>query len=70
MTDKLHYTEEEERRYIGDGVYAHFDGYQIWLTTLEGMRIALEPEVYAALVTYHGDLEKMLIERHRQKLGE
>jgi len=35
--------------YLGDGVYAHFDGYQIWLETQEGMRIALEPAVFKAL---------------------
>ncbi len=38
--------------YLGDGVYASFDGYQIWLD-LRGQdtttRIALEPAVFAAL---------------------
>jgi hypothetical protein len=51
--------------YLGDGVYAHTDGYHIWLTTLEGMQIALEPEVYAALVDYTKALQIALIERHK-----
>ena len=38
--------------YIGDGVYAEFDGYQIWLLTQEGHRIAVEPPVYMALKAY------------------
>lgn len=46
--------------YLGDGVYAHFDGGQIWLTTLEGMWIALEPEVLAALDRYKADLIREL----------
>lgn len=39
-------------RYLGDGVYARFDGYSIWLD-LRGQdnytKIALEPEVLSAL---------------------
>lgn len=44
--------------YLGDGVYASFDGYHLWLTTGSheerdaSNRIALEPGVYAALVRY------------------
>lgn len=42
--------------YLGDGVYARFDGYQIWLTTQRSEErvdsVALEPSVYAALVQY------------------
>lgn len=41
-----------KERYLGDGVYASFDGYMITLD-LRGQdsttRIALEPEVLAAL---------------------
>lgn len=43
------------KRYLGDGVYASFDGYYIWLTTERENRthsIALEPEVFTALVNY------------------
>ncbi len=45
----------EDETYLGDGVYASFDGYQIWLDTRAQYpvnRIALEPSVYAALTNY------------------
>lgn len=39
--------------YLGDGVYAEFDGYQIWVWTSNGIeaspRIALEPAVIERL---------------------
>lgn len=38
--------------YLGDGVYASFDGYQVWLQTLEGHLIAVEPDVLQALVNF------------------
>lgn len=40
--------------YLGDAVYASFDGYQIWLRTGDGgnQRIALDPSVFCALVAY------------------
>ena len=47
--------------YLGDGVYASFDGYQIWLRTDrdEGRHvIALEPAVFEALVVYASAIEK------------
>ena len=46
--------EEEARtlRYLGDGVYATFDGYQTWVRTLEGHRVALELPVLGSLVQY------------------
>ena len=40
------------KRYLGDGVYAGFDGYQIWLYTQEGNEIAIESEVLHALEAY------------------
>ena len=49
---------EREPEYLGDGVYASFDGYHIWLRTgaHEGEHvtntIALEPGVFVALVRY------------------
>lgn len=43
---------ETHREYLGDGVYAAFDGYQVWLRTLEGNQIALEPAVFVALEDY------------------
>jgi hypothetical protein len=42
-------------RYLGDGVYASHDGYQVWLTTgVDGQRhsIALEPAVLRALADF------------------
>lgn len=50
---------KREPEYLGDGVYASFDGYHIWLRTgaHEGPHvtneIALEPSVYAALMHFH-----------------
>jgi hypothetical protein len=46
----------KRRTYIGDGVYAEFDGFGIWLTTErhdEGVhRIYLEPEIYRNFVAF------------------
>lgn len=47
--------------YLGDGVYASFDGYQIWLDTRAQEtvnRIALEPAVFDALLRYRENLNK------------
>jgi hypothetical protein len=40
--------------YLGDGVYASFDGYQIWLAVNhhENKQVALEPQVLGALLEY------------------
>jgi hypothetical protein len=44
------------REYLGDGLYAEFDGYHIWLISSDGasdlQRVALEPDVYNALRNY------------------
>lgn len=45
----------DSETYIGDGVYASFDGYQIWLRAERdgsNHRIALDPDVYHRLVDY------------------
>lgn len=44
----------EDSTYLGDGVYAHFDGYQILLAVNHhtNIQVALEPEVLKALVVY------------------
>lgn len=51
-----------EDRYLGDGVYASFDGYQIWLD-LRGQdrttKIALNRDVFAALMRFQADLVAM-----------
>jgi GT2 family glycosyltransferase len=43
-------------KYIGDGVYAGYDGYQVWIYTDRDdgrSYIALEPDVLDALADYH-----------------
>lgn len=49
-------TTEEHAAYLGDGVYASFDGYQIWLAVNhhENKQIALDPRVMQQLVAYAG----------------
>ena len=50
--------EQNTKQYIGDSVYAEFDGYGIILTTENGLpfdpsnRIIIEPEVLNALFRY------------------
>lgn len=54
MSDRL------DERYIGDGVYASHDGYQIWVRAERDGRqheIALEPHVLAALFEYNAYLK-------------
>lgn len=43
-----------EPSYLGDGVYASFDGFQIWLSNghHENRVIAIEPSVMDALAQY------------------
>lgn len=45
-----------DKRYLGDGVYVEFDGYNLILTTENGItatnRIVLEPSVYGLLVVF------------------
>ena len=41
--------------YLGDGVYASYDGWYIWLRVERDGRnekVALEPSVYDALINY------------------
>ena len=46
-------------RYLGDGVYAEYDGFQVWLK-VEGFnadnRIAIEPTVFDALCRYYAEI--------------
>jgi hypothetical protein len=55
------------RIYLGDGVYARFDGYQVVIWTSNGIdksaEIALEPEVLRALVQYDADVRKQITEK-------
>ena len=45
---------DEHETYLGDGVYASFDGYQIWLAVNhhENRVVALEPSVLDRLYKY------------------
>ena len=55
-------TPTPEHRYIGDGVYASFDGYQIILETHDGYQttnqIALDNEVLGKLEKYREYVNK------------
>lgn len=44
----------EQQTYLGDGVYASFDGYQIWLAVNhhENNVVAIEPKVMESLMRY------------------
>jgi hypothetical protein len=59
-----HDREYFDREYLGDGVYAHFDGYGVWLTTgnhdrrLADNEIYLEPKVLLALRLFTAALGK------------
>lgn len=52
-------TEElRDKDYLGDGVYAGHDGFQVWLWTQQGDSIALEPAVLAKLNAYWARISK------------
>jgi hypothetical protein len=46
--------EENMNAYLGDGVYASFDGFQIWLAVNhhENKQVAIEPKVMESLLAY------------------
>lgn len=50
--------------YLGDGVYASFDGYHIWLAVNDSdyKVIALEPAVMDRLIEY----SKMIEQKYKQ----
>lgn len=45
---------DEKQSYLGDGLYASFDGYQIWLAANhpDNKTVAIEPQVFAQLMAY------------------
>jgi hypothetical protein len=48
--------------YLGDGVYASFDGYHVWLDLRgqdDSTRIALEPPVFEALLRYKTKMDNV-----------
>lgn len=61
-----------KKTYLGDGVYASFDGWMIWLT-LDGQdsttRIALEPQVLHALKEFEAEVFKTNDSEERSSNG-
>lgn len=53
-------------QYLGDGVYASFDNFQIWLATSEANApaIALEPKVFSALLQYARQINQAAAQRY------
>lgn len=52
--------EKEKEEYLGDAVYASFDGFSVWLRTGDGnnQRICLEPTILRALVNFAKGVDK------------
>ena len=50
--------DRDKETYLGDGLYASFDGFSIWLRAPRengDHLVALEPSVYAALTAFARD---------------
>jgi hypothetical protein len=63
MNERHRYMKPDERlgAYLGDGVYASFDGWHVWLRTDKDDQvheIALEPAVFNELKLY---VEKVIL---------
>lgn len=47
---------DDNKQYLGDGLYANFDGHQLCLTAEDGIRVHetvfLEPEVMHSFIAY------------------
>ena len=54
----------ENPRYLGDGVYAEFDGYQIVLKANDHLHptdiIALEPSVMSSLLRFNDEIKELI----------
>ena len=63
--------QEQQNAYLGDGVYASFGGFQIWLAANHHTNkvIALEPEVMAQLVRYADRVFKRDTKRDKDPLA-
>jgi len=59
-----------KKEYLGDSVYAKFDGYHIVLTTENGFgpsnTICLEPEVLEALNAYNERVNKFYADKAKE----
>ncbi len=57
------------KQYLGDGAYVHYDGWQIWVTTTNGIsttnEIAFEPEVMERLIAYNNKILELRKEKCR-----
>jgi hypothetical protein len=57
-----------DREYLGDGVFAEFDGYQIWVAANNGYedyaRVALETQTMRALDSYRKRLNEKYSVKH------
>lgn len=53
-----------DRVYLGDGLYAWFDGFQIWLAASDGVEdhdsVALDPTVLRSFLFYVEDLRRAI----------
>ena len=60
--------EEWSKQYLGDGVYAAFDGFGVWLTAEDGIiatdAIYVEPNVLDTLVMW---IAQMALENKEEK---
>lgn len=59
MTPEEFKNKYSQETYLGDGLYAHFDGYQFWLRAPreEGdHEVALEPPVFDELLKYRAQV--------------
>jgi len=67
--DTGHYDLKQFDAYIGDGVYASFDGYQIWLAANHPSNkvVALEPSTYDRLQEYVARLSVTLAEKAKKE---
>ena len=69
MTEDGEHTYEGNDVYLGDGVYASFDGYQIWLAVNDHRNkvVALEPVTIVRLIKYamKNDMLEVELERLR-----
>ena len=54
MTDER----KQQQTYLGDGVYASYDGYQIWLAVNheDNIVVAIDPRVMYMLVQYANEV--------------
>lgn len=60
----------KQKAYLGDGVYAAFDGFQIWLAVNheENYVVALEPNVMKRLSQYADMIYNPLTDEERHQI--